>query len=112
MQNSEEVALSKVAYKLICFFHYVDMFMIWLHGAGKLNDFLNHINGIHPNIQFVMETKSDGHFPFLDNNIHRRPNSSVGHTVYRKLIHTNLYPNAMPHHLLNMHCVIHLGTQS
>jgi hypothetical protein len=45
-----------------------------------------------------METESEGHLPFLDLNIYRRPDGSLGHKVYRKPTHTNLYLNAKSHH--------------
>jgi hypothetical protein len=45
-----------------------------------------------------METESEGHLPFLDMDIYRRPDGSLGHKVYRKLTHTNLYLNAKSHH--------------
>jgi hypothetical protein len=34
---------------------------------------------------------SEGHLPFLDIDIYKRPDGSLGHTVYRKPTHTNLY---------------------
>jgi len=40
--------------------------MIWPHGPEKLNDCLNYLNSIPPNIQFTMVTESDGQLPFLD----------------------------------------------
>jgi hypothetical protein len=45
-----------------------------------------------------METESEGHLPFLDLDIYRRPDGSLGHKVYHKPIHTNLYLNAKSHH--------------
>jgi hypothetical protein len=45
-----------------------------------------------------MDTKSEGHLPFLGLDIYRRPNCSLGHKVYRKPTHTNLYLNAKSHH--------------
>ncbi|PNF22070.1 hypothetical protein B7P43_G09300 [Cryptotermes secundus] len=39
-----------------------------------------------------------GHLPFLDIDIYRRPDGSIGHTVYRKPTYTNLYLNAKSHH--------------
>jgi hypothetical protein len=45
-----------------------------------------------------METESEGHLPFLDLDIYRRPDASLGHAVYRKPTHTNLYLNAKSHH--------------
>jgi hypothetical protein len=45
-----------------------------------------------------METESEGHLPFLDLDIYRRPDGSLGHNVYCKPTHTNLYLNAKSHH--------------
>jgi hypothetical protein len=45
-----------------------------------------------------METESEGHLPFLDLDIYRRPDGSLGHKVYRKPTHTNLYLNVKSHH--------------
>jgi hypothetical protein len=45
-----------------------------------------------------METESEGHLPFLDLDIYRRPDGSPGHKVYRRPTHTNLYHNAKSHH--------------
>jgi hypothetical protein len=47
-----------------------------------------------------MEIESDGDIFFLDIDIlvYRRPDGSLGHIVYRKLTHTNLYLNAKSHH--------------
>jgi hypothetical protein len=41
-----------------------------------------------------METEIEGHLPFLDVGIYRRPDGSLGHNVYRKDTHPNLYLNA------------------
>jgi hypothetical protein len=45
-----------------------------------------------------METESEGQLPFLDFDIYRRPEGSLGHKVYRKPTHTNLFLNAESHH--------------
>jgi hypothetical protein len=47
-----------------------------------------------------METEREGHLPFLDIDIdiYRRPDGSLGHRVYHKATHTNLYLNAGSHH--------------
>jgi hypothetical protein len=83
---AEERALDFAPHNLHCWFRYVDdTFVIWPHGPDKLKDFLN-----HHCIQFTMETEIDGHLPFLDIDIYRRPNGSLGHTVCRKSTHTNL----------------------
>lgn len=38
---------------------YVDIFLVWADGTEKLNDFLKHINSIHPGIQLTMEVETD-----------------------------------------------------
>jgi hypothetical protein len=73
-------------------------FVIWPHGPGKLAEFLDHLNGLHENIKFTMETEKDGQLPFLDMDIYRKPDGSLGHRVYRKPTHTNLYLHANFHH--------------
>jgi len=45
-----------------------------------------------------MESESDGHLPYLDIDIYRRLDSFLGHTIYRKLTHTDLSLNAKSHH--------------
>jgi hypothetical protein len=42
--------------------------------------------------------KEEGHLPFLDLDIYRTTTNSVGHKVYRKPIHTNLYLHHNSHH--------------
>jgi hypothetical protein len=44
-----------------------------------------------------METESEGHLPLLDLDIYRRPDGSLGHKVYHKPTHTNLYLSAKSH---------------
>jgi hypothetical protein len=85
--------------KPLCWFCYVDnTFVIWTHGPDKLKDFLNLLNSIHQCIQFIMETKTKVHPPFLDIDIYWRPNGSLQHRVYRKPTHSSLYITAGYHH--------------
>jgi hypothetical protein len=71
--------------------------VIWPHGQEKLTEFLNNLNGLHSKIQFTME-KEEGHLPFLDIDIYRKTDSSLGHKVYWKPTHTNLYLHQNLHH--------------
>ncbi|XP_021938281.1 uncharacterized protein LOC110838924 [Zootermopsis nevadensis] len=99
MEHFEEMAVDRATFKPLCWFRYVDdTFVIWPHGPGKLAKFLNHLNSIHESIQFTMETEKDGHLPFLDIDIHRKPDGSLGHKLYRKPTHTDLYLNSNSHH--------------
>jgi hypothetical protein len=91
MEDFKERPLDLAPHKPLCWFHYVDnTFVIWLHGPDKLKDFLNHLNSIHQCIQFSMETETEGQLLFLDTDIYRRPDGSLGHRVYGKPTHTNL----------------------
>jgi hypothetical protein len=80
MENYEKTALESAPLKPHCWFRYVDdTFVIWQHVPDKLKDFLHHLNSIHQSIQFTMETESEGHLPFLDLDVYRRPDGSLGH---------------------------------
>jgi hypothetical protein len=89
VKDLEEMALSRVAYKPICWF--------WPHGLEKLNDILNNLNSMYLTIQFTMGTEPDGHhshLPFLGIDVCRRPDVFLGHTVSVKQIHIRLHLNA------------------
>jgi hypothetical protein len=82
-----------------CCFRYVNnTFIIWQYGSDKLKDFLHQMNSIHQSFQFTMGTESEGHFPILHLDIYKRQDGSLGHKVYRKPTHTNLYVNTKSHH--------------
>jgi hypothetical protein len=99
MEDFEELALIRATYKPTCWFCYVDgIFVIWRHGPKELNEWLNHLNNIHPNVQFTIETETNDHLPFLDTDVFRRPDDTLMHTVCRNPTHTNLYLNANYHH--------------
>jgi hypothetical protein len=99
MEDYEKAALESAPLKPRCWFRYVDdTFVIWPHGPDKLKEFLHHRNSIDHSIQFTMETESEGHLPFLDLDICRRPDGCLAHKVYRKPTHTNLYISAKSHH--------------
>ncbi|XP_033606939.1 uncharacterized protein LOC117282232 [Cryptotermes secundus] len=99
MEDFEERALDLAPHKPRCWFRYVyDTFVIWPHGPNKLKDFLNHLISICQYIRFTMENEIEGHLPFLDIDIYRRPDGSLSHRVYRKSTHTNCYLIAVSHH--------------
>jgi len=45
-----------------------------------------------------MEKEEEGHLPFLDTDIYRKTDGSLGHNVYRKPTHTNIYLHHNSHH--------------
>jgi hypothetical protein len=99
MEGFEKKAVEQVTHKPVCLFRYVgDTFIIWPHGQEKLTEFLNHLSRLRNKIQFTMEKEEDGHLPFLDIDIYRKTDGSLGHKVYRKPTHTNLYLHQNMHH--------------
>ncbi|KAJ4425835.1 hypothetical protein ANN_27461 [Periplaneta americana] len=48
--------------------------------------------------KFTKEVEKDGCLPFLDILISRKPDGTLGHSVYRKPMHTDLYLNGRSHH--------------
>jgi hypothetical protein len=85
MEDYGKTALQPLPQKPRCWFRYVyDTFVVWPHGPDKPKDFLHRLNSIHQDMQFTIETESEGHLPFLDMDIYREPDSSLGHKVYRK----------------------------
>jgi hypothetical protein len=80
MEDFEGMALDKAPYKPLCWFCYVDdTFAIWPHGPDRVRDFLDYLNSVYQNIQLTMEMERDDHLPFLDIDIYRRPDGSLGH---------------------------------
>lgn len=59
-------------------------FVVWEHGTQKLNNFLNHINSIHPSIKFNIEVEAEDKIAFLYDLVTRKADR-LGHTVYSKL---------------------------
>lgn len=99
MENLEEKALDTAAFKPKLWLRYVDdTFVIWQHGETHLNNFLDHLNTLHPKIKFTMEVETDNQLPFLDVLVKKKSDGSLSHTVYRKSTHTDRYLNATSHH--------------
>lgn len=108
MEHFEERALNSAPLRPSVFFRYVDdIFMVWPHGVEALGNFVEHMNNIHSNIQFTIETEEEGRLPFLDVLIQRKSDGRLGHSVYRKPTHTDLYLSAQSfHHPLQKRAVL------
>ena len=99
MENFEKQALNSAPLQPKCYFRYVDdTFLIWPHGTDALDLFFAHMNSQHPNIKFTMEKEKNGQLPFLDILIRKKEDGSLGHSIYRKATHTDLYLNNQSHH--------------
>lgn len=62
----------------------------WRYGNHKLEQFLKHLISINSEIQFTIEMDENGKLPFLDALVSKKPDDSLGHTVYRPLLEKNL----------------------
>jgi hypothetical protein len=99
MEDFEKKAIEQAVLKPVCWFRYVDdTFVTWPHGQENLTEFLNHLNRLHNKIQFTMEIEEEDHLPFLDIDIYRKTDGSLGHKIYWKPTHTNLYLHQNSHH--------------
>jgi len=99
MEDFEKKTIEQATHKLVCWFRYVDdTFVTWPHGQEKLTEFLKHLNSLHNKTQIIMEKEEEGHLPFLDMDIYRKTDGSLGHKIYRKPTHTNFYLHQNSHH--------------
>ena len=60
--------------------------------------FYAHLKSIDPNIQFTVESESEGKLPFLDVLLKREEDSSISTLVFRTATHTNQYLANESHH--------------
>ena len=97
MEDFEQRALLTAPAKPKIFKRYVDDTFAILP-KNKITEFLDHLNSIHDKIKFTMEVESGNSLAFLDTKLIRKPDHTLGHTVYRKPTHTNRYLNGESHH--------------
>jgi len=99
MEDFEKKAIEQTTHKPVCWFRYVDdTFVIWPRGQEKLTESLNHLSRLQNKIQFTMEKEEEGHLAFLDIDIFRKTDGSLGHKIYQKPTHTSLYLHQNLHH--------------
>lgn len=75
----EEAPLKPFLYK--CFVD--DNLLIWQYGQEELDNFVQYLNN-WKSIQFTKKQEKEGKLPFLDIQIIRHADGSLGRTVYRK----------------------------
>ena len=98
MEDFEMTALSTADFQPKVWFRYVDdTFVIWQHGSDHLQDFLQHLNGLHERIQFTFDTETSGCLPFLDVMVERKGNR-LSTDIYRKPTHTDAYLHYRSNH--------------
>ena len=67
-----------------------DIFAIWTHGDEALQDFITHLNSVHPTIKFTHEV-SDTSLTFLDTKVLREGHTQLYTTLYSKPTDTQQY---------------------
>ncbi|KAJ8959397.1 hypothetical protein NQ318_022085 [Aromia moschata] len=68
------------------------------HGESSSIVSVDHLNTLHSNIKFTMETERDEALPFQGVLMKRTNNDKLAHGVYRKKTHTDSYLKAASHH--------------
>ena len=92
MEEFEQTAIVTAEHRPRVWLRYVDdTFVIWQHGPTNLQLFLNHLNGLHSNINFTMEQERNGSISFLDVSVTRKPDGTLTRSIYRKPTHTDRY---------------------
>ena len=90
MEHIEETALLTFPHQVILWKRYVDDTFVVINN-NFVDEFHEHLNSIHPDIQFTMEKARNNALPFLDVLIEKTPEGSVKTSVYRKPTHTDQY---------------------
>ena len=98
MESFETRAISTSPHPPMMWKRFVDDTCVIIKEAHK-QEFLEHINSIHPHIQFTsVDSKDDGSMPFLDILITPTEDGRLNTTVYRKPTHTDMYLKWDSHH--------------
>ena len=89
MGDLEEKLLAQVPPKPYLWWRYIDdIFMVWIHGEDKLEDFINHINSLHSTIKFTHEF-SKSHISFLDVTVSLDNNNKISTDLFVKSTDTH-----------------------
>lgn len=107
MESFEHIAVERVYLKSsYCKWYMDDTFIIRPHGQEKLVEFLDFLNSVHPTINFTMETEVHAQPLFLDILVYWKIDGSVGHKVYQRPTHMDLYLRSYScHHPAQKHSV-------
>ncbi|GJQ74695.1 hypothetical protein Trydic_g21546 [Trypoxylus dichotomus] len=98
MEQFESPAIETAVDKPTVWWRYVDdTFVVWPHGRDGLDRFLEHLNRVHPSIQFTMELEHNGELPFLDVRVNRAQARATT-SVFREPTHTDRYLHNQSNH--------------
>ena len=79
--------------KPIFYKRYVDDIFCYFDNEYNSQQFLNHLNHQHPNIQFTIENEKDGKLAFLDVFVDRNVRNLATTSIFRKATFTGLMLN-------------------
>ena len=99
MEHLEGQELDSFPLKPKCWRRYVsDTNFLWPHGRNNLDDFFDHLNDEHGNIEFTVEIEKDNNTLFLNVHITKKDNGTFAHRFYTKPTLTGIYLHANSHH--------------
>ena len=97
MENFEKKAINTFIKPPTFWRRYVDDTIV-KQKKEYLDQFLDHLNSIHPRIKFTHEKMLDNKIPFLDVEVHLKEDKHVKLKIYRKKTHTDQYLNFQSNH--------------
>ena len=90
MEKFEETTISTFVAPPMFWRRYVDDTIV-KHKKEYINDFKQHLNSIHPRIQFTHEEMKNNKIAFLDIEIYVKEDKSIKLKIYRKKTHADQY---------------------
>ena len=97
MEDLEEKSLRSFSQEVKVWKRYVDDTFVVVK-REQVDALHEHLNEQVSGVSFTVEKKQDGVLPFLDVEVKRNQNGSVGTTVFRKVTHTDKYLDFNSHH--------------
>lgn len=85
-----EALLFKRVNKPLMYYRYVDDTFTVFSNEADCNDFLTHLNSLHPSLRFTFEKESNHSLPFLDVLVEKKDHQFIT-SVYRKPTFTGQY---------------------
>lgn len=112
VEHFEKTALDTADNKPTNWLRYIDVrFVVWPHGAARLQQFVQHLNSLGPTITFTVEVEdNDNGLPFLDVLV-MKSGPKLAMKVYWKPTHASrylLFKSNHPHHVNRgvIHCLM------
>lgn len=112
MNSLETSVLTQKQFPIIYWYRYVDDIICCFNGSDRqLQNFLKHLNTLHPSIKFTIETEKDQSLNFLDLKISRIQNK-LAFSIFRKPTYTdttihNSSFHPVSHKLAAYHSLVH-----